>query len=148
MYKHMLRILPLAAIIALAACKGQTKTKDAAANADSLFVDSLSQAVMNVHDEGMGKMMTIRRLKTRITEVSDSLQKKKAATDVYKAAAQLLDSANNAMNTWMHGYDMKMESKNTQEKKAYLESEMQKISAVKDLMQKSIQEAKTLLKEQ
>lgn len=148
MYKHITRILPVAAMIALAACQGGTSTQSAAAAADSLQIDSLSQEVMAVHDEGMTKMMVIRRLKTRVTEITDSLGKIKKDTTAYAAAGTLLDSANNAMNTWMHAYDLQMEGKTTQEKKTYLESEKKKISDVRELMLKSIADAKSLLKEE
>ncbi len=64
----------------------------------------------------------------------------------HNAGAQL-DSANNAMNNWMHAYEMDLSAKDNAQKKAYLESEKEKISTVKDLMLKSISDAKTLLKE-
>lgn len=147
MYKY---ILPVAVLIGLAACQGSNKgpAQDDAVIKDSLAVDSLSGVVMDIHDEGMAKMMVIRRLKTRVTEVTDSLQKKKANADAYTAAGVLLDSANNAMNTWMHAYDMQMQGKTIAEKKSYLEAEEKKISEVRALMQKSIQDAKALLKEE
>lgn len=147
MYKF---ILPVAVMIGFAACQSSNKgtAQDDTAVRDSLAVDSLSGVVMNIHDEGMAKMMVIRRLKTRVTEVTDSLQKKKANADAYTAAGVLLDSANNAMNTWMHAYDMQMQGKTMAEKKAYLEAEEKKINGVKDLMLKSIQDAKALLKEE
>lgn len=147
MYKY---ILPVTVLIGLAACQGSNKApaQDDAVIKDSLAVDSLSGVVMSIHDEGMAKMMVIRRLKTRVTEVADSLQKKKANADAYTATSVLLDSANNAMNTWMHAYDMQMQGKTIAEKKAYLEAEEKKIGEVRDLMLKSIQDAKGLLKEE
>ncbi len=42
---------------------------------------------MNIHDEGMAKMMTIRRLKERVVEVKDSLAAKKADTAAYFVTA-------------------------------------------------------------
>ncbi|WP_343700045.1 hypothetical protein [Chitinophaga sp.] len=148
MYKHIFRMLPLAAILALAACQGGAPAGNSAAVADSLQVDSLARQVMDVHDEGMAKMMVIRRLKTRVTEMADSIGASKEAAAPYTQAGALLDSANNAMNTWMHAYDMQMEGKTTEEKKAYLQDEMKKISDVRDLMLKSIADTKQLLKEE
>ncbi|MRG47806.1 hypothetical protein GFS24_21965 [Chitinophaga sp. SYP-B3965] len=147
MFKY---ILPVAVMIGLAACQGSNKApaQDNAVIKDSLAVDSLSGVVMSIHDEGMAKMMVIRRLRTRVTEVTDSLQKKKASADIYTATGVLLDSANNAMNTWMHAYDMQMQGKTMAEKKAYLEAEEKKIGEVRALMLKSIQDAKSLLKEE
>lgn len=148
MYKY---ILPVAILIGLAACQGSSNkspVQDDAVIKDSLVVDSLSAVVMSIHDEGMTKMMVIRRLKNRVTEVADSLQKKKASADVYTSTGVLLDSANNAMNTWMHAYDMQMQGKTIAEKKAYLEAEEKKIVEVRNLMLKSIQDAKGLLKEE
>jgi len=146
---NILRTLPVAAALFLTACQGgNTNSQDATAVQDSLAIDSLSTEVMAIHDEGMAKMMVIRRLRTRVTEVTDSLSKAKADTAVYHTAGALLDSANSAMNAWMHGYDMELADKDNAQKKAYLESEKKKISEVKDLMLKSIDGAKALLKEQ
>ena len=103
---------------------------------------------MTVHDEGMAKMMTIRRLKERVIQVKDSLAAKKGDTTAYFVTANLLDSATNAMNSWMTGYDMELKDKTAPEKKAYLEAERKKIADVQDLMSNSIKGAKTLLKEE
>lgn len=141
--------LPVAAMIALAACQGNTAKTNDTANTDSLKVDSMQTAVLNIHDEGMEKMMVIRRLKTRSTEIVDSLKSKKNNdTTAYSTTIALLDSANNAMNNWMHSYDMKQEGKTTEQKKAYLEAEKKKMDDVNALMEQSIKEAKALLKEQ
>ncbi len=148
MYKNIFRMLPVAALIALAACQGGAPAGNAAAIADSLKVDSLSADVMNIHDEAMAKMMVIRRLKTRVTEVADSLGKDAQTAKPYTAAGLQLDSANKAMENWMHGYDMQMTNKTTAEKKAYLESEKKKIEEVKTFMLSTIDEAKKLLKEE
>lgn len=147
MYTFMTRILPVAAIFALAACQGNTNSKTAA-DSDSLLVDSLKAEVIALHDEGMAYTMAIRRLTTRTTEVADSLEGKKANADAYKAATALLDSANNAMNTWMHGFDFSMEGKTIEAKKTYLEEEKKKMTEVKALMERSVKEAKVLLKEE
>lgn len=147
MYTFMTRILPVAAIFALAACQGNTSTQTTA-DSDSLMVDSLKAEVMNLHDEGMAYTMAIRRLTTRSKEVADSLDSKKADATAYKASASLLDSANNAMNDWMHSFDFKMEGKTMAEKKTYLEEEKKKMTEVKALMERSVNEAKALLKEE
>lgn len=143
-------IIPAAAaILALAACGGNNTNTNSTAAADSLRVDSMQTEVLSLHDEAMAHMMAIRRLKTRSTQVVDSLKgKKNNDTTAYSNVIVQLDSANGAMDTWMHNYDMKQEGKTLDEKKAYLESEKKKIIDVKSLMEKSIQEAKTLLKEQ
>ncbi|MGX5818607.1 hypothetical protein ACWKWU_10445 [Chitinophaga lutea] len=145
MHTHLTRILPVAAMIALAACQSNPPAQDAAAIADSLRVDSLSAEVMSIHDESMAKMMTIRRLQTRLTEVTDSLGKLKKDTTAVSAANVRLDSANAAMHAWMEGYDLELKGKTMTEKKAYLESEKEKIKKVGDQMQESIGNAKQLL---
>lgn len=147
---NILRTLPVAAALFIAACNsGSTGTsQDNAAVQDSLAIDTLSTEVMAIHDDGMSKMMIIRRLRTRVAEVTDSLGKAKGDTTAYHTAAVMLDSANSAMNSWMHGYDMELADKDNAQKKAYLEAEKQKITVVKDLMLKSIDDAKFLLKEQ
>ncbi|RPE14075.1 hypothetical protein EGT74_11365 [Chitinophaga lutea] len=148
MYKNIFRMLPVAALIALAACQGGAPAGNTAAIADSLKVDSLSADVMNIHDEAMAKMMVIRRLKTRMAEISDSLGHDTKVSNPYIAAEFRLDSANRAMENWMQGYDMHLENKTTAEKKAYLESEKKKIEEVKTFMLETIDQAKKLLKEE
>lgn len=148
MQKLLTRILPAAAAIALVSCQGGNTNTNTAVLADSLAIDSLSAVVMTIHDEGMAKMMTIRRLKERVVAVKDSLATKKGDTTAYFVTANLLDSATNAMNSWMTGYDMELKDKTTPEKKAYLEAEKKKIADVQDLMSSSIKGAKTLLKEE
>ncbi|QEH40597.1 hypothetical protein [Chitinophaga sp. XS-30] len=147
MYKRMTRILPVAAIFTLAACQGNTSSQTAA-NSDSLLVDSLQTEVISLHDEGMTYTMAIRRLTARTAEVADSLEGKKADATAYRSANALLDSANREMNTWMHTFDLTQEGKTLEEKKAYLEAEKKKMTDIKALMEKSVQEAKALLKEE
>ena len=147
MHTFMTRILPVAAIFALAACQGNTSTQTTANN-DSLLVDSLRTEVIALHDEGMTFTMAIRRLTARTKEVADSLESKKANADAYKAANVLLDSANKEMNTWMHSFDLKQEGKTLEEKKTYLEAEKKKMTDIKALMERSVKEAKVLLKEE
>lgn len=150
MHKNILRTLPVAAALLFAACQSGTTngTTDNAAVQDSLAIDSLSNDVMAVHDDAMTKMMVIRRLRTRVAEVSDSLGKAKADTAAYHTAGVMLDSANSAMDGWMRAYDMELTGKDNAQKKAYLSSEKSKIDEVKTLMLKSIDDAKALLKEQ
>lgn len=147
MLKHLTRVLPVAALMALTACQNNAPVNEAAL-ADSLLVDSLSGQVMAVHDEAMAKMMVIRRLKTRVTEIADSIGHSTKESNPYIAAGIQLDSANNVMNTWMHGYDMKQEGKTMADKKTYLESEMKKIEEVKTFMLSTIDNTKKLLKEE
>jgi hypothetical protein len=148
MQQLFVRILTIAAVMALSACQGGNSAGNSAAMKDSLEVDSLTTAVMDIHDEGMSQMMAIRRLTARVGEVKDSLAAKKADTTAYATAGRLLDSANAAMNDWMHAFDLEMTGKTAAEKKAYLETEKKKISDVHDLMSSSIKGAKTLLKEE
>ncbi len=148
MQQLFVRILPVAAVMALSACQGGNSAGNSAAMKDSLEVDSLTNVVIGIHDEGMSQMMAIRRLTARVGEVKDSLAAKKADTTAYAAAGRLLDSANTAMNDWMHAFDLEMTGKTAAEKKAYLEAEKKKITDVHDLMTSSVKEAKTLLKEE
>ncbi len=77
MHTNILRTLPVAAALFIAACQGgNTQSQDANVIQDSLHIDSLSTEVMAIHDEGMAKMMVIRRLRTR-AEVTDSSPKPK-----------------------------------------------------------------------
>jgi hypothetical protein len=142
MQKTLMSAAVLLALFSSCQQAGNPSEKDSvttAAVVDS--VDLLSKEVMDIHDEGMAKMMVIRRLKAQL-DTAITVQKKagKPAT-VFTEQQASLDVANKAMDTWMRVYDMDMEGKDEAQKKAYLLSERSKISAVRDTMLNAIDAA-------
>lgn len=114
-------------------------------------VGALRKEVFAVHDEIMPKMGDIMDLREQITvdiTTTDSLLKLKPSADLQKRKAtglqigEALDDADHAMMDWMHEFDGdSLEKMDAQKALAYLKSEKQKITAVRDKMLESINQA-------
>lgn len=120
--------------------QSETNTEeDAEENPNQALYDQ----VMNVHDEVMPKMEDIYKLKSQLQEMiantPDMVMDKKESVE--KTILQL-DSASNLMMDWMHQFDPLPDSSDTEEARAYLESQMEKIKKVKEEMEDAIEQAK------
>lgn len=104
---------------------------------------SLYDQVMDVHNEVMPKMDEIMKLKRnlqdQIANAPDLVLERKEQLEHVIAN---LDSANNAMMTWMHEFNPPPDSVDQEKAREYLESEMERIRKVKTFMLESIQKAK------
>jgi len=107
---------------------------------------TLYNQMMDVHDEVMPKMDEIMKLKRELQE-----QVAHAPDMVIEQKQELenvisnLDSANNAMMNWMHRiseFNPLADSVDQEKAREYLESEMEEIKKVKELMNESIEKAK------
>ncbi|WP_295121846.1 hypothetical protein [uncultured Chitinophaga sp.] len=147
MQKTLMSAALLLALFSSCQQAGKPSEKDSvtttAAPVDS--VDLLSKEVMDIHDEGMAKMMTIRRLKAQLDTAIMVQKKAGKPVTVFTEQQASLEVANSAMNNWMHVYDMDLEGKDAAQKKAYLLSERTKITAVRDTMLNAIDAATKVL---
>jgi hypothetical protein len=128
---------------------GKTEGKDTTVTSEQAQVDSvklLSEEVMNSHDEGMVGTMKMRNLKKELDSAITADKKSGKAVDAFTKARVGLDSANAAMDSWMHAYDMDMEGKDDAAKKAYLNAELEKVKVVEEKIKTAISEAQTALK--
>lgn len=101
----------------------------------------LYNKVMDIHDEVMPRMDDIVRLKRELKETigkSSSLVPEKRKELEQKIVQ--LDSASKAMMQWMN--DFRPEEYTGEELREYLESEMERVTKVKELMLESIEKAK------
>lgn len=105
-------------------------------NTEKKEVQTLFQSVMEVHDGVMPKMDAIH-------EARKALKDKMNTPDSTQVSALLekLSSADEAMMVWMEEFNSSFETMPIQEQKKYLESEMQRITKVKDLMLGAIDES-------
>jgi len=105
-------------------------------NTEKKEVQTLFQSVMEVHDGVMPKMDAIH-------EARKALKDKMNTPDSTEVSALLekLSSADEAMMVWMEEFNSSFETMPIQEQKKYLESEMQRITKVKDLMLGAIDES-------
>ncbi len=107
----------------------------------------LYNQVLDVHDEVMPQMDEIERLKRELKEqianTPDLVVEKKQKLE---QVISNLDSAGMAMMDWMHELvplDELPDSVDTEEARAYYESEMERIKKVRELMAEAIAKAKT-----
>lgn len=108
---------------------------------------ALYDKVMELHDELMPKMEEIYNLKK---EVQDELAKTPEMVAEKKQELEktisYLDSANNQMMDWMHKFNPLPDSTDQEAAREYLETEMEKIRKVKDIMAEAIDKAKEEMK--
>lgn len=114
------------ACITLGSCENQEKKE----------VQTLFTSVMEVHDSVMPKMDDIHEARKALKDQFTSAD----STEV-KALLEKLGSADEAMMVWMEEFNSSYEAMPIQEQKKYLESEMQRIQKVRDLMLEAIDES-------
>lgn len=109
---------------------------------------SQMQEVMAIHDEVMPKMGEIGKLVGQLKPMVDSLD---IDSPEGKAMRDLQD-ANKAMMDWMQGFGNRFDSDEimngkalTEEKQKWLDEEEEKVKVVKEKINSSIANAKTLL---
>lgn len=124
-------IIPILLFVSLTAC-------DKKPDNQKVMIDE----VMAIHDEVMPKMDEIMSLKSSLDSVS------KVSPDSVKARklSSALEVADNEMMDWMSAYNPDlMKGKSNEEIVKYYADEKTKISTVKTLTDKSIEDAKTFL---
>lgn len=98
--------------------------------------------VMAIHDEVMPKMDDIMTLKSSLDSAIKVSPDSVKAKELYSA----LDSADNQMMDWMQAYNPdQVKGKSEEEVTKYYADKKAKISSVKELTNKSIEEAKGFL---
>jgi Mg2+ and Co2+ transporter CorA len=136
-------------IFALVAC-GKTSDKghqhhddndSAALTANRALYDQARE----IHDEVMPKVEDIynlkKGLKEKIARTPDMAAEKKK--ELENAIAKL-DSASNAMMDWMHEFRPLPDSADQEKAREYLETEIEHIKKVRDMMNESLNKAKSL----
>ena len=116
--------------------------------------DSLMRDVMDGHDFAMAKMGRLSSTQKLVQQSLDSINKLPAkfreATTGYKTQLDTLlkdlQYAENGMNRWMAEFNMDSSIRDPALQLKYLESEKQKISAVKENILTSLKRADSLLK--
>lgn len=105
---------------------------------------ALYDEVMKVHDEVMPKTEDIFKLK-------ENLRSKLAETNIVDAQKQeleagiaKLDSANQSMMDWMHGFNPPPDSLGEERAREYLETEMEKIKKVRENVNEAIEAGKSI----
>jgi len=143
----MKSILSVLALVLIMASCGKTSEHagnghDSDANADDSPNEALYNQAMEVHDEVMPKMEDIyqlkRNLQEQIANTPDMVVERKK---LLEQIISNLDSANNAMMEWMHTFNPLPDSTDQEQAREYLESEIERVRKVKELMIESIEKA-------
>lgn len=140
-----LKTFGFVALLLLTACTKGTDHDQT--NQDVVSDESPNQAlydqVMDVHNEVMPKMDEIMKLKRTLQDqIANSPDLVLERKEQLERVIANLDSANNAMMTWMHEFNPPPDSVDQEKAREYLESEMERIRKVKTFMLESIQKAK------
>ena len=138
-------------ILILAACGKPAEHSGDEYDSDSSDGDSPNEALynqaMDVHNEVMPKMEDIYKLKKdlqeQIANTPDMVVERKQQLE---AIISNLDSANNAMMDWMHKFNPLPDSTDQEKAREYLESEIERVKKVKELMIESIEKAEIEVK--
>lgn len=101
----------------------------------------LYNQVMDVHDEVMPKMEEMYSLKKQLKEkITNSADIPAEKLKEMESTVLFLDSASKAMMVWMR--EFKPDSLQGEELREYLESEMERVKKVKEIMLESIEKGK------
>ncbi|MEL4308558.1 hypothetical protein [Joostella sp. CR20] len=138
----MKRLLVLALAVSLSAISCKTETKNAG--------PTQMETVMAVHDSLMPKMSTVNKLIGELNAKADT-------TEVglkYNAAKEDLQAAHKSMMDWMQDFGTKFDHEEilkgkelSEEKKALLDEEEKEVTALKEQINTSIENAEKLLAE-
>jgi len=139
--KKALYIFTVVTFLVFTACKESKTTQE----------PSKMEHVMSIHDEVMPKMGTLGKLVGQLKPMADSL----GAESVEAKAMKDLQEANKSMMDWMQGFgdrfdaDEIMNGKElSDEKKAWLNEEEEKVQQVKENINSSIERAEEILAKQ
>lgn len=111
-------------------------------------IEQLKSQAIEVHDEVMPRMGEIHDWSSKLKDIKkmvagDSSDSAVAINDEIAHLVVMLDSADEAMMSWMHGYEVAYEKSNPEDSAiVYYEGQIKAISEVKMLMNSSIENAK------
>jgi regulator of replication initiation timing len=133
------------ALVLVIACTNKSNEHTHDAGSDQSGNGALYDQVMDIHDEVMPKMEELYNLKKELKQIvaeSPNLVADKKA-ELENTILQL-DSASNAMMTWMNEFNPLPDSASQEAARTYLEGEMEKIKNVKTLTLETIDKARAL----
>lgn len=134
------------------ACGSSEQTKDKNDLYDKEIItidkdanDQLMAEVMEIHDEVMPEMGSIRRTRKALLNKLENT-KDEAVAVVLQEQADKLDESHEAMMVWMRQFNPTQgESQSDSTYYVYLQDQKQKMIEVRDLMVNSLKEGKALL---
>jgi Mg2+ and Co2+ transporter CorA len=142
-YSIMKRLYILILFIMAACGKPSEQKQDQEAGSGDNPNQALYDQVMDIHDEVMPHMDDIEKLKRELKEeIANSPEMVAERKAELEQVISNLDSAGNAMMDWMHKFNPLPDSADQETSREYLETEMERIKKVRDLMNESLEKAK------
>ena len=143
--KQRILLLTLFVSVFCLSCKEEKKSEEAAPEASKM------EEVMAIHDEVMPEMSTIGKLVAELKPKADSTEMGMK----YTKAMKDLQDAHKAMMDWMRGFGDRFDSDEilngkelTDQKKIWLDEEEEKVKALREQINSSIDRAEQLLEDQ
>ena len=135
-------LLGMVCFLLISACKEEKKSTDTTSS------NTKMEEVMAIHDQVMPKMGTIGKMVAELKPMVDSTE----TGLVYGKAMKDLQDAHKAMMDWMQGFGSRFDSDEilngkelTEQKKKWLLEEEEKVKALRDQINSSIENAERLL---
>lgn len=148
-------VCSIAVVVFLMSCNNQGTQADASHQSIPVPVtheDSLVHDVLEGHDAGMARMVKLSKYIKKTKLLLDSVAAVPAAKRNREYEAGLkglledLQYAEMSMNTWMEEFKLDSLKDKPNERAAYLESEKQKVTKMKEAILNSLQKGDSLLK--
>lgn len=132
-------VIAFLGVLLIVSCKEEKKSSE---------TDSQMKKVMAIHDEVMPKIGSMGKLVGELSSKEDST----ALGLQYKSARRGLQEAHKAMMDWMQGFGNRFDSDEilngkelSEQKQLWLKEEEEKVKALKDQINSSIETAESLL---
>lgn len=134
---NLLRLLILGLVLAACGQKSHDHAHMHDADAADTLADggnsALGDEVMKVHDEVMPKLDDIYKLKEQLkNKIAETPAMADAKKKEIEAVILKLDSASEGMMVWMRHFDPMGDSLSVEQKREYLENEMEKVRKVRE----------------
>lgn len=129
----------------------QSSKKESKEGVNTIDVEALKGAVIDIHDEVMPKMGQLMSLKKALTDKISELEgdeQNKEKISQLEEAANNLENSHEQMMQWMRQFEPDMDDMVQQEIVSYLEDQKEKIKTVGEMTNASIKKAQELLAEE
>ena len=155
--KKVFSLFLLSSVIIMSGCNNSNRSSDqdtTQPKSKEAIADSWYDDVMDGHNVGMARFVTLQKARAEANRLIDSLQKlpaqAKQAAAPYKARLDSLvvdlQNAEDAMNKWMDNFNLDSAKNDIEKRIQYLADEKVRVNKVRDAILESLQSADTLIK--
>ncbi|MFY0688750.1 MAG: hypothetical protein JXQ90_16370 [Cyclobacteriaceae bacterium] len=139
----MNKIIALLLTLGTIAC---SQTEERKTDDKLISLDGIKSKVMELHDEVMPEMGTLRKKEKELRAKAEELRENSedAAAEKLEELADKVADANEDMMKWMRQYDPKLEG-SKEEVAKYFKDQLKSVQSVNRKMRKALEEAKETL---